>query len=258
VLALLTLAAASGQNELRLSFRLETRTAASPAVEKLYSASQIELLEKLNRADVLHLNRLQLLVVPDRWHLDELAYSPLPQQYEAGADNGKCLVVYLPGQIFGAYEHGRLVRWGPVSSGRRQRPTPPGLFHLNWKSEGRHSTVDPQWYMRWYFNFNNREGMALHAYAMPGYPASHACIRLLERDAMWLFGWGESWRLAADGVRATDPGTPLFIVGEYEFAAPPPWHSVAWRSQAIGLPSLPASNADAAHGAPPSALILQE
>jgi hypothetical protein len=258
VLASLSLVPASGQNEVRLHFRLEQRTAASPAVQKLYTASQIALLEKLNRADSLHLNRLKFLVAPDRWDLDELAYSPLPQRYDSGGHNGKCLVIYLPGQIFGAYEYGRLVRWGPVSSGRRQRPTPPGLFHLNWKSEGRHSTVDPQWYMRWYFNFNNREGRALHAYAMPGYPASHACIRLLERDAVWLFGWGDSWRLAPDGMRVTEPGTPVFIVGEYEFGALPPWRSIAWWSKAVGLPSLPASNADAAHVAPASALILQE
>jgi hypothetical protein len=246
------------QNEFQLSFHVEKRVLASPPVEKLYSAAQIALIEKLNRADRLHLNRLKALIVPDRWDLDELAYSPLPRWYGAGVDARKCLVVYLPGQVFGAYEDGRLVRWGPVSSGRRQRPTPSGLFHLNWKSAGRHSTVDPQWYMRWYFNIGNREGMALHAYSMPGYPASHACIRLLERDAMWLYGWGEVWHLTPDGVRVTEPGTPVFIVGEYEFGAAPPWRSVAWWSKAVGLPSLPDSRTDAAHVTPASALILHE
>ncbi len=205
----------------------------------------------------MHLNRLRVLIVPDRWDLDELAYSPLPQRYEAG-DTAKCLVVYLPGQVFGAYENGRLARWGPVSSGRRQRPTPPGLFHLNWKSEGRHSTVDPQWYMRWYFNIGNREGMALHAYSMPGYPASHACIRLLERDAMWLYGWGESWRLAPDGISIAKPGTPVFIVGEYDFDAPAPWRSITWWSKVVGLPALPDSRTDRALATPASALILHE
>lgn len=256
--ALLNPARASGQNGLQLSFRVENRTPGSPTVEKLYTSPQIALLEKLNRADSLHLNRLKVLIVPDRWDLEELAYSPLPHRYDADGDTPKCLVIYLPGQIFGAYEHGRLVRWGPVSSGRRERPTPPGLFHLNWKSEGRHSTVDPQWYMRWYFNIGNREGMALHAYTMPGYPASHACVRLLERDAMWLYGWGESWRLAPNGISVAAPGTPVFIVGEYEFGATPPWRSLEWWSKGVGLPSLPASRADAARVMPASVLILQE
>jgi hypothetical protein len=113
--------------------------------------------------------------------------------------------------------------------------------------------------MRWYFNFDNSEGMALHAYAMPGYPASHACIRLLESDAMWLFDWGESRHLAPDGVRVKEPGTPVFIVGAYEFGAPPPWQSVAWWSRTVRLPpSLPASNTNCVRAAPESALILQE
>ena len=38
------------------------------------------------------------------------------------------MVVYLPGQLFAAYEFGRLVRWGPVSSGRRSNPN--GLWKL--------------------------------------------------------------------------------------------------------------------------------
>ena len=71
---------------------------------------QSALLEKLNRADSLPLNRLKVLIVPDRWDLEELAYSPLPHRYDAGGDTRQCLVIYLPGQIFGASEHGHPVR----------------------------------------------------------------------------------------------------------------------------------------------------
>jgi hypothetical protein len=93
--------------------------------------------------------------------------------------------------------------------------------------------------MRWYFNFGNREGLALHAYALPGYPASHGCIRLLERDAQWLFEWGQPWVLDPSATRVLKPGTPVLLVGNYDFDAAPPWRSLRWLSQQVALPSLP-------------------
>jgi hypothetical protein len=77
--------------------------------------------------------------------------------------------------------------------------------------------------MQWYFNFANRRGLSFHAYALPGRPASHACLRLLERDARWLYNWGEQWRLDPRAHTVTETGTPLRIDGAYDFAAPPPW-----------------------------------
>jgi hypothetical protein len=198
--------------------------------------SQIALLEKLNRADEAHLKRLLPLVVPLSWETGDTSHSVLPRRYAPAAAASKFLVVHLPGQMFGAYESGALVRWGPISSGRRSRATPSGSFTLNWRSMGRSSTVNPAWFMQWYFNFDSRDGLALHAYTLPGYPASHGCIRLLERDAQWLFEWGEAWLVdARAGVVA--PGTPVFVVGAYEFEAPPPWRSLAWLSQEVQLPS---------------------
>jgi L,D-transpeptidase catalytic domain len=83
--------------------------------------------------------------------------------------------------------------------------------------------------MWWYFNFGNREGLAFHEYALPGEPAGHGCIRLLERDAQWLSEWGETWMPDASSLRIMTLGTPVFIVGRYDFNAPPPWHSLPWR-----------------------------
>ena len=123
-----------------------------------FSRPQISLLEKLNRADRDHLVELGEIVVPDRWDLHDLAYSPLAVHYAALEDFAKAVVVHKPGQVFGAYERGRLVRWGPVNSGAASSPTPDGLFYLNWKSTGRHSTVNRNWFLRWYFNFHNRRG----------------------------------------------------------------------------------------------------
>ena len=198
--------------------------------------AQIALLEKLNRADEAHLRGLFPLVVPLSWDADDTSHTVLPSRYSSASAASKFLVVYLPGQMFGAYEFGALVRWGPISSGRRSAATPSGSFTLNWRSTGRYSTVNPTWFMRWYFNFGSREGLALHAYTLPGYPASHGCIRLLERDAQWLYEWGDTWLVdARAGLVA--PGTSLFVVGAYDFAGPPPWRSVAWLSQEVQLAS---------------------
>ena len=201
--------------------------------------ADVALLEKLNRADEAHLDRLRAVVVPLSWTDDDLAYTVLPRRYAAAHASPKFLVVHLPGQLFGAYEFGTLVRWGPISSGGRGSPTSPGHFNLNWRSTGRSSTVNPDWFMRWYFNFGNREGLAFHAYSLPGYPASHGCIRLLDRDARWLYDWGASWVVDSQ-MRLLASGTPVFIVGSYDFEAPPPWRSNDWLSRDLELPPITA------------------
>jgi hypothetical protein len=91
--------------------------------------------------------------------------------------------------------------------------------------------------MPWYFNIDNVAGRALHQYALPGRPASHGCVRLLERDAQWLYGWGDGWTLDRTGTRVVRPGTPVFIVGGYQFDAPPPWRSPEWLAGPVELPS---------------------
>jgi hypothetical protein len=215
-------------------YRVETRTSRQTPLRQRFSSDQLALLEQLNRADLIGLERLSVLVVPESWD-DDLAYSPLPVSYPYEDRRSKLLIVHLPGQLFGAYENGRLIRWGPISSGGHGSSTPAGLFHLNWKSTGRASTVNPKWFMRWYFNFGSREGLAFHEYSLPGVPASHGCIRLLARDAQWLFGWGEGWTLSGDG-RIVNRGTPVLVLGEYNFAAFPPWRSLTWLERTIALP----------------------
>ena len=217
-------------------YRIEAKAQRSDLLGERFTPSQLALLEKVNRADVAHLEQLRELVVPESWSDDELFYSVLPLEYPSAKEWPTFLVVYLPGQIFGAYEFGELVRWGPVSTGRRSSPTGAGRFALNWRSTGRASTVDPDWFMPWYFNFGNREGLAFHAYSLPGYPASHGCIRLLERDAQWLFEWGQAWQLDSSGTRVLASGTPVLIVGRYDFDAPPPWRSLLWLSGKVELP----------------------
>jgi hypothetical protein len=207
---------------------------------KRFGKEQVPLLEKLNRSDRAHLGNRKIIVVPARWDLDELAYSPLPLEYAWAEQYPKLLLVDQPSQTFGAYEQGRLVRWGPVSTGKENHQTPAGFSHLNWKTTGRNSTDNPEWYLKWYFNFDNKSGRSFHEYAMPGRAASNACIRLLGRDAEWIYHWGEQWRLGPRAWTVLAYGTPLLILGHYDFEAPaPPWLAPEWLARGVELPPVP-------------------
>jgi hypothetical protein len=184
---------------------------------------ELQLLELLNRVDRERMPGLDSLVVPERFGEDALDHSPFPARLGALDGRPKALLVHQPLQVWAAYEAGELVRWGPVSSGRAEHPTPVGRFFLTWRSEGRRSTVNPEWFLEWYFNFHNERGISFHQYALPGYPASHACVRLLERDARWIYGWGEGWVLDERGWEVLEEGTAVWILGAYDFDAPPPW-----------------------------------
>lgn len=193
---------------------------------KSLDATQIGIVEKLNRADRRHLARLPVVVRPVVWPQDELELSPLGGEMPHLPGEMKVIFVDLRQQVFGAYENGRLVRWGPVSSGAKKMPTPAGEYFLNWRARRHVSTANSKWVLDWYFNFENREGRALHAYEMPGEPASHSCVRLLERDAKWIYEWGEGWELGEGGRSVVKRGTRVLIEGAYEFGLEPPWRLV--------------------------------
>jgi hypothetical protein len=189
-----------------------------------FSDQELELLEKLNRVDRKTLLAQKQVVAPREWGRPEEDYSPLPNWLDWADQAVKTLLVHKPLQAFAAYENGRLVRWGPVSTGAARSPTPSGFFHLNWRSKGHRSTVNQDWFMPWYFNFNNRTGYSFHEFELPGGPASHGCVRLLGRDARWIYDWGASWTLDARGWKVTEDGTPVLIIGEYPHEnETPPW-----------------------------------
>jgi lipoprotein-anchoring transpeptidase ErfK/SrfK len=215
-------------------YRLESVNAATLA--KQYLPAQLAILEKLNRRDLEHLARLKEMIVPEVWpsdpaDSDELAYGILPATWEWATERNKALVVLQPEQVFGAYEFGKLVRWGPISSGRKETSTPAGTFNLTWKTKSRTSTDNDQWLLKWYFNFINSRGVSFHQFELPGYAASHACVRLLERDAMWLYGWGEQWKLAPGGKDVLQQGTVVVVSGQYGHDKPGPWTSLDWWNQ---------------------------
>jgi hypothetical protein len=221
------------------SYHLEPTEPATLA--RRYTEPQRGVIEKLNRRDFDHLLRLPTIVVPDVFPDDELSLSPLPRVWSWAASLPKAIVVHQPSQVFGAYESGRLVRWGPVSSGRKDRPTPPGVYHLTWKARSRRSTDNADWLLNWYFNFINERGVSFHEFELPGYPASHACVRLLARDAQWLYDWGDQWQLAPNQRDVVATGSTVVILGDYAFGQPAPWRALDWWRTAIVLPDNPQS-----------------
>src|SRR5690242_15821020 len=190
------------QTDMSIEYRLEKL-----ADLKGFGGPEIALLEKINRADAKHLTRLPQVMVPNSWRT-ELEHSPFPTAYPAAQSTPKLIVVDQPTQSFAAYENGVQVHWGPISSGRQQKPTPSGVYYLNWKARTRNSTLSGEWKLNWYFNFHNKRGLAFHEFDLPGVPMSHACVRLLARDAEWIYRWGEGWTVDGQG-QLVKQGTPV-------------------------------------------------
>lgn len=184
------------------------------------------LVHKLNRRDGGHIGPGNVLVVPEDPG-SALDHSPFPAELPRTAALPKLVLVSLRVQAFAAYEHGRQVLWGPVSSGNERHPTPPTLYHASWRSPRRASSLNPAWIMRWYLNIHTTMGLGLHQYALPGEPASRGCVRLLQDDAVWLYNWADLSVPADDGRLAAAFGTPVVIFGDYDYEAAPPWMSLA-------------------------------
>lgn len=195
---------------------------------------------KVNRVDFAHVRARDSLVIPD--HLrempatDSLRHSPFPLVAPVINSLPQLLLVSLRVQAFGAYEHGKLLRWGPVSTGRKEMPTPVGPYHVNWKDKERVSTENEEWLLTWYMNLDNLSGLSLHQYNLPGYAASHACIRLLEEDARWLYGWVEQWRLTPDSTAVLREGTPVVIYGKCAYGRRRPWRRLPEDPGAVAIP----------------------
>jgi len=124
-----------------------------------------------------------------------------PGQYvweaRAGSSGPLFLVIDLRAQRALVYRNGVPIAASTISTGRRGRETPTGLFAILQKEVVHRSrTYDdaPMPYMQrltW-------KGVALHGGRLPGYPASHGCIRLPNGFAKLLYG-------------ATRVGTPVMI-----------------------------------------------
>lgn len=175
----------------------------------------------INRTDSIHLRSMDSILVPNDGKADIAFYLPFPLEVHAAESINKILLFSYPAQAFAAYENGVLVYCGPTNMGRRTDPTPTGLYFTNWKAEKTTSTFDDEWELKWNFNIENKEGIGFHQYELPGYPASHSCLRLQEADARFLYDWADQWVLDKDTVKVK--GTPVIVFGNYDFKAPKPW-----------------------------------
>ena len=101
----------------KATYRIEAAAQREP-VNGRFTSDQLATLELVNRADASRLDRLDVLVIPGAWFPNTIRYSLFPLEYSWSAERRKLLVVDQPAQAFAAYEAGRLVRWGPISSGR--------------------------------------------------------------------------------------------------------------------------------------------
>jgi hypothetical protein len=118
------------------------------------------------------------------------------------------IIISINKQSISLYAGKNLVVRSSVSTGMRGHPTPLGVFTIIEKQKWHRSNLysaAPMPYMQritW-------SGVALHAGALPGYPASHGCIRLSYEFATRL------WHLTRTGARviiAHDDVVPVDIV----------------------------------------------
>lgn len=190
---------------------------------KEFDTTGTNIILAINRIDKNKLRTLDSLVVPDSIVNDFNMYSPFPQHVDILEKVSKIIFVSQTIQAFAVYEYGNLIKWGPTSTGKKSTPTPNGLFATNWKSKQTVSTDNDEWILKWCFNIENFSGVSLHEYELPGYPASHACARLLADDAKWIYYWADQWILTADGENIIVYGTPVIIFGKFDFKGVKPW-----------------------------------
>lgn len=219
-----------------ITYHLLTNKDSIATISKHYTAFNFKILLALNRYDSTRIHRAKSLIIPDTFVNNLLYYSPFPDSIQLLDTVHKALLVSYPLQAVAAYEKGVLVRWAPTSLGKKTTPTPTGLFFTNWKSKETKSTEDSTWILKWYFNLDNFRGVSLHEYDLPGVPASHACIRLLEEDAKWIYYWAKQWKLNKERTAIDSNGTPVIIFGTYNYNTYAPWQKL---SEAGFVPSHP-------------------
>lgn len=116
-----------------------------------------------------------------------------PKRVETPRENAKpqgpiVIAISIDKQQLKIYDANGLFAESPVSTGMRGHSTPMGVFSIIQKNKWHRSNIysgAPMPYMQritW-------SGIAMHAGALPGYPASHGCIRMPVNFATRLWGW---------------------------------------------------------------------
>lgn len=115
----------------------------------------------------------------------------------ARGDGEPRVVISLGDQLAFLYKGNTLVAVSTISSGKENHPTPKGIFPILDKKKFHRSIKYDNAPMP-FMQRLDKYGIALHGGHLPGYPASHGCIRLPGDFAAKLF-------------KVTDIGTPVLI-----------------------------------------------
>jgi len=86
-------------------------------------------------------------------------------------------VVSLRNQRITVYDANGWILQAPVSSGQKGRETPAGIFSIIQKEAEHYSNIYDDAYMP-HMQRITWSGIAIHGGPLPGYPASHGCIRM--------------------------------------------------------------------------------
>lgn len=127
-------------------------------------------------------------------------------------DGPVSVVVSLDQQRVHVYRNGVRIAVSTCSTGKKGHETPTGVFVVLQKDKDHHSSTYNDAAMP---NMNRLtwDGIALHAGNLPGYPASHGCVRLPMEFSSLLYG-------------ITHVGTPVIIASShsdpYEITHPGP------------------------------------
>ncbi|MCF6130264.1 L,D-transpeptidase [Flavobacterium sp. AS60] len=197
-------------------------------------SSKIWIVLAANRTDRANIVKMDSIIVPTDLTGDLAYYLPFPLEVASLSDVSKIIFFSYATQTFATYEYGDLIRTGPTNMGRKSDKTPTGLFFTNWKAEKTTSTFNDEWDLKWNFNVANKLGVGWHQYELPGYPASHSCLRLQERDAKYLYDWADEWVLINDETIKLK-GTPVVIFGSYDFDGTKPWYQLVDNPKALDL-----------------------
>jgi lipoprotein-anchoring transpeptidase ErfK/SrfK len=114
------------------------------------------------------------------------------------------VVLDLSRQLAFAYHRDELIAVSTISSGDKEHLSPVGVFPIMEKKRHHRSNRYNDAPMP-YMQRLNQWGVALHAGNLPGYPASHGCIRLPNAFAAKLFG---ATRVGTEVLIAEPDGPP--------------------------------------------------
>lgn len=111
------------------------------------------------------------------------------------------IIVSVPKQRVYVYRNGILIGVATCSTGKKGFETPTGVFTVLEKAEEHYSKDFDDAPMP-FMERLTWQGVALHAGKLPGYPASHGCVRLPPKFAKNLY-------------EVTHVGTPVIIAGDH-------------------------------------------